>query len=69
MSNNKERWVIKAGSSLVTGEQEGINELFIKNLVSQVHELIKNNIVTKIQKTHYFLYFLMRSKRLRKLFV
>ena len=43
MSNNKERWVIKAGSSLVTGEQEGINELFIKNLVSQVHELIKNN--------------------------
>ena len=44
MKNNKERWIVKAGSSLVSGQQEGINKLFIKNLVSQVHELIKNNI-------------------------
>jgi len=44
MRNNKQRWVIKAGSSLVSGKQEGINAVFIKNLVCQVHELIKNNI-------------------------
>ena len=41
MSNKKERWVIKAGSSLVAGIESGINSLFIENLVSQVDYLIK----------------------------
>jgi len=44
MSNKKERWVIKAGSSLVAGIESGINSLFIENLVSQVNYLIKKNI-------------------------
>ena len=44
MSNKKERWVIKAGSSLVAGIESGINSLFIENLVSQVIYLIKKNI-------------------------
>jgi len=44
MSNKKERWVIKAGSSLVAGIESGINSLFIENLVSQVDYLIKKNV-------------------------
>ena len=37
--NNK--WVIKAGSSLVSGNYEGINSNFIKDLVNQVDYLRK----------------------------
>ena len=44
MSNKKERWVIKSGSSLVAGIESGINSLFIENLVSQVDYLIKKNV-------------------------
>ena len=44
MKNKKERWVIKAGSSLVAGTKSGINSLFIESLVSQVNYLIKKNI-------------------------
>ena len=36
------KWVIKAGSSLVSGKDEGINNKFISNLVSQVDFLKKN---------------------------
>ena len=36
------KWVIKAGSSLVSGKDEGINTKFISNLVSQVDFLKKN---------------------------
>ena len=32
MSKSKERWVIKAGSSLLAGLNEGIDKEFIKNL-------------------------------------
>ena len=44
MKNKKERWVIKAGSSLVAGTESGINSLFIESLVSQVNFLIKKDI-------------------------
>ena len=44
MKNNKERWVIKAGSSLVAGTESGINSLFIESLVSQVNYLIEKDI-------------------------
>ena len=44
MRNNKERWVIKAGSSLVAGTESGINSLFIESLVSQVNYLIEKDI-------------------------
>ena len=44
MKNNKERWVIKAGSSLVAGTESGINSLFIESLVSQVNYLIERDI-------------------------
>lgn len=44
MKNNKERWVIKAGSSLVAGTESGINSLFIESLVSQVNYLIEKHI-------------------------
>ena len=38
-----EKWVIKAGSSLVSGNEEGINKDFISKLASQVDFLKKNN--------------------------
>lgn len=41
--NKDNKWVIKAGSSLVSGKDEGINNKFISNLVSQVDFLKKNN--------------------------
>ena len=37
----QETWVIKAGSSLVSGGDQGINEKFINELTSQVDFLIK----------------------------
>ena len=37
------KWVIKAGSSLVTGIQEGINNTFVKNLTKQVDYLLKKD--------------------------
>jgi len=37
-----EKWVIKAGSSLVSGNQEGINENFILELAKQIDFLKKN---------------------------
>ena len=40
------KWVIKAGSSLVSGKDEGINTKFISNLVSQVDFLKKNKPVS-----------------------
>ena len=40
----KERWVIKAGSSLVAGNDAGIDKSFIQNLVSQVNKLLKQGI-------------------------
>ena len=36
-----EKWVIKAGSSLVSGQQDGINHNFLKNLAEQVNFLKK----------------------------
>ena len=44
MSKSRERWVIKAGSSLVAGNDDGINKLFIKNLVLQVSQLLEEGI-------------------------
>ena len=44
MSKNRERWIIKAGSSLVAGNDDGINKLFIKNLVLQVNQLLEEGI-------------------------
>ena len=44
MSKAKERWVIKAGSSLVAGNNAGIDQSFIQNLVSQVNNLLKQGI-------------------------
>ena len=44
MSKSRERWVIKAGSSLVAGNDDGINKLFIKNLVRQVSQLLEEGI-------------------------
>ena len=40
MSKQRERWVIKAGSSLVAGKDDGINKSFIKDLVLQVQQLV-----------------------------
>ena len=44
MLKNKERWLVKAGSSLIAGKNEGVNQTFIKNLVYQVNELRSSNI-------------------------
>ena len=44
MSKSRERWVVKAGSSLVAGNDDGINKLFIKNLVLQVSQLLEEGI-------------------------
>jgi len=44
MNNTKQRWVIKAGSSLLSGGDSGINKVFIENLVSQVSYLLSKNI-------------------------
>ena len=46
------KWVIKAGSSLVTGIQEGINNTFIKNLIKQVDYLLKNHDLLIAEKKH-----------------
>ena len=40
--NKKNKWVIKAGSSLVSGDHAGINSNFINDLVNQVDYLRKN---------------------------
>ena len=37
------KWVIKAGSSLVSGVQEGINNTFINDLVKQVDYLLNRD--------------------------
>jgi glutamate 5-kinase len=44
MSNQQERWVIKAGSSLIAGKDDGINKSFIKDLVLQVEQLLNEGI-------------------------
>ena len=44
MSKQQERWVIKAGSSLVAGKDDGINKSFIKDLVVQVQQLLNEGI-------------------------
>ena len=44
MSNSSERWVVKVGSSLVVGNDDGIIKLFIKNLVLQVCKLLEESI-------------------------
>ena len=44
MGKLQERWVIKAGSSLVAGKDDGINETFIKTLVLQVQQLLNDDI-------------------------
>lgn len=44
MSKSKERWVIKAGSSLLAGLNEGIDKEFIKNLVLQISQLLEKGI-------------------------
>tara|TARA_Y100001949_G_scaffold173698_1_gene179746 strand:+ start:258 stop:1370 length:1113 start_codon:yes stop_codon:yes gene_type:complete len=41
MKKNKERWIIKAGSSLVAGQNEGLNKSFITRLVAESIELLK----------------------------
>ena len=38
-----EKWVVKAGSSLVSGNEDGINKNFISKLASQIDFLKKNN--------------------------
>ena len=38
---DKNKWVIKAGSSLVSGQEEGINNSFINDLANQVDYLLK----------------------------
>ena len=40
---DKNKWVIKAGSSLVSGQEEGINNSFINDLANQVDYLLKKN--------------------------
>ena len=40
--SKENKWVIKAGSSLVSGNDEGINDNFIATLSSQVDFLKKN---------------------------
>ena len=37
--NKNNKWVIKAGSSLVSGDHSGINSNFINDLVNQVDYL------------------------------
>jgi glutamate 5-kinase len=44
MDKTKQRWVIKAGSSLLSGGDSGINKVFIENLVSQVSYLLSKDI-------------------------
>ena len=44
MIKQQERWVIKAGSSLVAGKDDGINKSFIKGLVLQVQQLLNEGI-------------------------
>ena len=44
MNKTKQRWVIKAGSSLLSGGDSGINKVFIENLVSQVSYLLSKGI-------------------------
>ena len=44
MNKTKQRWVIKAGSSLLSGGDSGINKVFIENLVSQVSYLLSKDI-------------------------
>jgi glutamate 5-kinase len=41
---NKERWVIKAGSSLVTSRDNSFNQFFIADLASQLDKLIKSGV-------------------------
>lgn len=41
---SKQRWVIKAGSSLVASSDNTFNQSFIKELSSQINELTKSNI-------------------------
>ena len=41
--NKDDKWVIKAGSSLVSGNHEGVNIDFISQLASQIDFLRKNN--------------------------
>ena len=40
--NKDDKWVIKAGSSLVSGNHEGVNIDFISQLASQIDFLRKN---------------------------
>ena len=44
MSKINERWVIKAGSSLIAGFNEGIDKGFVESLVLQVNQLHKRGI-------------------------
>ena len=44
MNKTQGRWVVKAGSSLISGKDKGINQAFIMNLVSQVNKLLDLNI-------------------------
>ena len=41
--NKSYKWVVKAGSSLVSGNQDGVNIDFISQLASQIDFLRKNN--------------------------
>ena len=41
--NKSYKWVVKAGSSLVSGNQDGVNIDFIYQLASQIDFLRKNN--------------------------
>ena len=51
MSKKQERWVLKAGSSLVAGKDDGINISFIKGLVLQVERLLNDGIQVVIVST------------------
>ena len=44
MNKSKERWVVKAGSSLLAGKEEGINQAFVSSLTDQVNTLIQNGV-------------------------
>ena len=44
MTKKKERWVVKVGSSLIAHNEVGIDEDFIRNLASQIIQLLKKNI-------------------------
>ena len=55
--NKDDKWVVKAGSSLVSGNHEGVNINFISQLASQIDFLRKSKQEVIIISSFSFLTF------------